>query len=166
MKLTKFIKVVALGVVVILAAACDDDSSSVSAMRTGWEYGLCGTEYCKGEVTITKQNTAFTASPRPGSLTSPLLVSEVTLASEWRALEREIDTLPDEDLVIGCAGCLDEGVEWIEFERPAGSTVSIVFSCGVTVSGAESIQSRLRAIRDRLATTVGMGGNCMRPLRP
>jgi hypothetical protein len=152
---------IALAVVVMtLAAACDDSSSGLSVIRSGWVHNQCGETYCEGEVAITNQTTTFTADPRTGSTASQLVVSEATSVDEWRALEREIDTLPDEDLVIGCPGCADEGVEWIEFER-SGTRVNVLFSCGATVSGAEAIQVQVRGTRNRLATMVGLGGICM-----
>lgn len=108
------------------------------------------------------------AEARSGSTEPPLMVSDVTPLAVWRALEREIDTLPDESVVIGCPNCADEGVEWIEFERSERSetNVNILLSCGATLDGAEAIQTQIRAARDRLAATVGLGGICMEPLRP
>lgn len=149
-----------------LAVACDDgETSDVSVIRSGWFFGQCAVTYCEGEVSITKQTTTFTAYPRSGSVDPPLMVSDATPLAVWRALERDIDTLPDESVVIGCPNCVDEGVEWIEYERSGQfeSSVNVLLSCGAILDGAEAIQSQIRAARNRSAATVGLGGVCMGP---
>lgn len=125
-------------------------------VRSGWWFGLCVTN-CEAAVEIARDGAVFRAI----SLNNPALQERTIWGGisehEWAELANSFHTLPD--VIAGCPGCADEGREWIEIER-AGQKKRLDFSCNAAISGAESLQATVRAIRSRLAVAAGFPPLC------
>ena len=74
---------------------------------------------------------------------------EIT-AAEWNDLAHAADTsgIMKLDSTIGCPGCADGGIEWIEVRSVEG-TKQVVFPLGAEVPAIADLLEKIRAIRKR-----------------
>lgn len=127
-------------------------------VRSGWRHGFIKCEQdCETSVEITKDGAAFHSYAAAGVQPSGRGLWGKVSAAEWDALASSLNTLPD--VMIGCPGCADEGVEWVEVEQ-GGMKKRLAFNCGTDIPGAPVFQQAVRSIRERLAAGLGLADPC------
>jgi hypothetical protein len=125
-------------------------------VRSGWWFGMCLSN-CKGAVEIAKDGALFRAEYGSDPATPETGVWGAVSAKEWETISTSFASLPD--VIVGCPGCADEGVEWIEIEKD-GKKKRLDFNCNTAVVGGEPLLATVRAIRSRLAAAAGVREAC------
>ncbi|WP_334189075.1 hypothetical protein [Noviherbaspirillum sp.] len=125
-------------------------------VRSGWWFGMCRTN-CEGAVEIAKDGALFRAEHAGDSATPETGIWGKVSAKEWETISASFASLPD--VIVGCPGCADEGVEWIEVEKD-GRKKRLDFNCNTAVDGGEPLLATVRAIRSRLAAAAGVREAC------
>lgn len=140
-------------------AESPEDASMQPTIRTGTSSGFC-LGYCFSEFTITHKGVTYSQTgqdyvseewadlPKKTS-TSP--ISE----KEWRDLVEIIDlekfnSLPDR---IGCPGCADAPVEWIEISHK-GHTKKIEFEASDAIPEITHLIAKLQEIRSKTVNSL------------
>jgi hypothetical protein len=127
-------------------------------IRSGTRVGFIRcVEDCERTIEIAQDGAAFhsygVAAPQPPErgIWSPVS------AAEWLSLVATVGTVPD--VLVGCPGCADEAVEWVEIEQ-GGTKKRLTFNCGADLPGASQFLQNVRAIRGRLGASLGLPDMC------
>ena len=145
-------------------AEVENTSSFKPIIKTGVYAGHC-IGYCTKEFTITPEKIIFSQGGQFSGKSSDLFEkTKVTQLSqtEWNELIDLIDfkqfnSLPDK---IGCPGCADAPVEWIEISYD-GKTKKIEFEHGDKIPEISKLIITLQEIRDRVEISIDSFEECV-----
>ncbi|MGE0044307.1 MAG: hypothetical protein AB7J28_11385 [Hyphomonadaceae bacterium] len=148
--------VLACGLVLGLAA-CTTAAQAPSDVRrivSTTSFGMC-TGYCTTRLEISEGQAVLIREARGGRGASNNLPEqrfrETLSAGQWAeiaslAANADLSGLPD---VIGCPDCADGGAESLTIES-SGAPRTVTFEHGATISQAQTLLERVRALRTRL----------------
>jgi len=112
--------------------------------------------YCQSSINITSNPFQLIASKQPNFAQKefPSLQQQFPFSSnEWNQiislLNSKIFTTLDD--TIGCPGCADGGIEWIQVDW-TDETKRVTFEYGRAIKGIENLIEKLRQMRKEYAT--------------
>jgi hypothetical protein len=112
--------------------------------------------YCQQSINITSNPFQLIASKEPNFVQNgfPVLQRQFSFSSnEWEQLvsllNSKIFTALDD--TIGCPGCADGGIEWIQIDWING-TKRVTFESGRAIKGIEGLIEKLQQMREEYLT--------------
>ncbi len=135
-----------------------DQSTIQPVIKTGTNSGFC-LGYCSKEFVITPEKITYTQS---GHEVSDKIKHISFSKSDWNELVDLVDfqkfnSLPDR---IGCPGCADAPVEWIEI-RSGDKTKKIEFESGDNIPEIKNLILALEKIRSPLESSIENFEDCV-----
>ncbi|MGD8299972.1 MAG: hypothetical protein PVJ16_08070 [Nitrosopumilaceae archaeon] len=141
------------------AKSLDTSRSIQPIIKTGTNSGFC-LGYCFTEFTLTSEKIVYSQTGRKFVSDSWVDLPEKTTTvpisqEEWKELVDAVDfqkfnSLPDK---IGCPGCADAPVEWIEISY-GGKTKKIEFEARESIPEITQLIIKLQEIRDRTVSSL------------
>lgn len=127
------------------------ETKDIQSISSGLSFGMCR-GYCQSSINITSNPFQLIASRQPNFAQKgfPPLQRQFTFSSnEWEQLLSLINskTFIALDDTIGCPGCADGGIEWIEIDWTDG-TKRVTFESGRAIKGMEGLIEQLQRTRE------------------
>ena len=123
--------------------------SEIVRVRTGHICGWC-TTYSETEV-ILEGEWMTTVSRSDTSNNSGVTVKYKVKKEDWQELRRSIDArvLAASSGALGCPGCADQPVEWLEVQFSDGTKRSVSYNAGDAAAPISALLQRIRVIAEK-----------------
>lgn len=124
---------------------------NIQSISSGLSFGMCR-GYCQSLINITSNPYELIALRQPNfpQIDFPLLQKQFSFESnQWEEIISLINsrTFLALDDTIGCPGCADGGIEWIQINWINGMK-RVTFESGNAIKGLEALIEKLDAMRE------------------
>ncbi|CAF0970542.1 unnamed protein product [Adineta steineri] len=128
------------------------ETSNIRSISSGLSFGMCR-GYCQSSINATGNPSEVIASKQPNFVQEsypPVRQQFSFSSSEWEQLVSLVDlkVFKALDDTIGCPGCADGGIEWIQIDWTEG-TKRVTFESRNAIKGLESLIETLRQMREQ-----------------
>jgi hypothetical protein len=131
------------------------ETSDIRSISSGLSFGRCG-GYCQHSINATLNPGQLIASKQANyaqELYPPVQRQYPFSSNQWEQLVSLVNSkvFTQLDDTIGCPGCADGGIEWIQVDWTDG-TKRVTFEYGRAIKGIENLIEKLRQMREEYAT--------------
>jgi hypothetical protein len=127
------------------------ETKNIRSISSGLSFGMCR-GYCQQSINVTSNPSRLVASKEPNFAQNayPSVQRQFPFSSaQWQQLASLVNakTLTALGDTIGCPGCADGGIEWIQVDWTAG-TKRVTFESGHAIKGLEGLIENLQQMRE------------------
>ncbi|UJR08183.1 hypothetical protein I4U23_012456 [Adineta vaga] len=131
------------------------ERKDVRSISSGLSFGRCR-GYCQQSINATINPIQLIATKQPNFAQEsypPLRQSFTFASNQWEELLALLtpQVFSNLDDTIGCPGCADGGIEWIQVDWNNGSK-RVIFESGQAIKGIESLIEKLQKMREEYLT--------------